>query len=207
MAQENPHIQEVSYQHPHSYDYSAARLVRYLSRRPLDRGNPGPESQWATVPEERTFGDAEAFKAAANARTKEIREDAQRRGKDLSKNKARWCVSYLHVVLSPANRAELSDEDFGELLRPWVSDGGGGEVPYFAAIHREEPGREHLHVALARGKFEADELRSLKDRTDALAMSFEREIEQTPERDNEQSMERTMERTTEREELAHGLEL
>jgi hypothetical protein len=147
-----------------------------------------------TVPKEQVFGDAETFKRAANERTRESRQDAERRGKDLSRNKARWCVSYLHVVLSPANRAALTDEDFGRLLMPWIRDAAGRELPYFAVVHREEPGREHLHLALVRDKFEAGELRTLKDHTDALAMSLEMENELEQE-------------TLQMEEREYGLEL
>jgi hypothetical protein len=200
---ENPHIEEVSYQHPAGYDGSAVRLVVYLFRRPDDRKNAGVGSRWSTVPRERRFGDARAFIRAANARTREIREDAERRGKDLSRNKARWCTSFVNVVLSPSNRAGLSDGDFGKLLEPWVRDADGRELPFVAAIHREEPGRAHLHASIVRDKFGSGELKVLKERTDGLAISLG--LQQELEREQELALGGVVEMS--REELSDGLEL
>jgi hypothetical protein len=101
MGLENPNVWDASYQHPAHYDRSAVRLVVYLFRRPDDKQNAGSGSSWGTVPKQRRLGDARAFIRAANARTREIREDAERRGKDLAKNKARWCTSFVHLVGEP----------------------------------------------------------------------------------------------------------
>jgi hypothetical protein len=198
---ENPNVWDASYQHPAHYDRSAVRLVVYLLRRPHDKQSTGSGSSWATVPKEWRLGDARAFIRAANARTKEIREDAESRGKDLRKNKARWCTSFVHLVMSPSNRAKLSDEDFRRLAEHWVRDSGGRELPHVGAVHREGGG--HLHLAIVRDKFSRDELEALKERTDGLAMSLEQGIEQ------EQEQELALEGAAEmnREELSHGLEL
>jgi hypothetical protein len=190
VARSNPHVEDVSYQHPAGYDRAAVRMVVYLFRRPDGKKGATRESAWATVPEERRVGDARTFIRAANERTRTIREDAAKRGKDLSRNKARWCTSFVNVVLSPANRERLSDQDFARLARPWVSGRDGEELPHVGAVHREGAGKAHLHLGIVRDKFSAEELRVLKDQTDGLAMGLERE--------------RTMH--IDREELSYGLE-
>ncbi len=199
MALENPNVWDASYQHPAGYDRSAVRLVVYLFRRPADKQSAGSGSSWSTVPKERRLGDLRAFIRAANARTKEIREDAERRGKDLSRNKARWCTSFVHLVMSPSNRARLSNEDFRRLAEPWIRDSGGRTLPHVGAVHREGGG--HLHLAIVRDKFSREELEALKERTDGLAMSLERKLEQERELAREGAAE------MEREELSYGLEL
>jgi hypothetical protein len=194
---ENPNVWDASYQHPAGYDRSAVRLVVYLFRRPDQEQNAGSGSSWSTVPKERRLGDARAFIRAANARTRELREDAKLRGKDLRKNKARWCTSFVHLVMSPASRAELSDEDFRRLAEPWVKNAEGRTLPHVGAIHREGGG--HLHLAVVRDKFSREELEALKERTDGLAMSLEQKLEQELAREGVAEMER--------EELSYGLEL
>ena len=203
MGLENPNVWDASYQHPAGYDRSAVRLVVYLFRRPDDKKSAGRGSSWGTVPKERRLGDARTFIRAANARTQEIREDAERRGKSLSKNKARWCTSFVHLVMSPAGRAKLSDEDFQGLAEPWVRDAEGRALPHVGAVHREGGG--HLHLAIVRDKFSREELEALKERTDGLAMGLERNLERELERERELTLEGTAE--TERDELSHGLEL
>jgi hypothetical protein len=198
---QNPNVWDASYQHPAGYDRSAVRLVVYLLRRPDEKKGAGSGSSWSTVPKERRLGDARAFIRAANARTKSIREDAERRGKDLSKNKARWCTSFVHLVMSPSNRAGLSDEDFRRLAEPWVRDAEGRTLPHVGAIHREGGG--HLHLAIVRDKFSVDELKALKDRTDGLAMSLG--LEQKLEQERELALGGAAE--IGREEMSYGLEL
>ena len=175
MGLENPNVWDASYQHPASYDRSAVRLVVYMWRRPDDRRRPHAGSRWHTVPKERRLGDARAFIRAANDRTREIREDAEKRGKDLSRIKAPWCCSFVHLVLSPANRAELPDEALLRLAGPWVRDAEGRAVPHVGAVHREGGG--HLHLAVVRDKFAKGELRALKGRADGLAMALGRTLE------------------------------
>ena len=97
----------------------------------------------------------------------------------------------MNVVLSPANRERLSDDDFARLARPWIEGPDGEELPHVGAVHREGAGKAHLHLGIVRDKFSAEELRDLKDRTDGLAMGLERE--------------RTLH--IDREELSYGLEL
>ena len=173
--EKNPHIWSATYQHPATYDRSAVRLVVYMWRRPYDKRRVQAGSQWSTVPKERRLGDTRAFVRAADGRTREIRDDAKRRGKDLSKNKAAWCCSFVHLVLSPANRAELSDEHLLGLADPWIRDTEGGAMPYVGAVHREGGG--HLHLAVARDKFSKVELRVLKKRADGLAMALGRTLD------------------------------
>ena len=174
MGQENPNVWDASYQHPVSYDRSAVRLVVYMWRRPDDKRNARASSRWRTVPKGRRLGDARSFICAANERTREIREDAEARGKNLSKNKARWCCSFVHLVLSPANRAELSDEDLRRLADPWVRNVEGRALPHVGAAHREGGG--HLHLGIVRDKFSKDELQGLKGRADGLAMALGRTL-------------------------------
>jgi hypothetical protein len=149
---ENPNVWDASYQHPARYDRSAVRLVVYLFRRPDEKKDAGSDSSsWSTVPKERRLGDARALIRAANARTRELQEDAANRGKDLAKNKARWCASFVHLVMSPSSRAKLSDEAFRRLAEPWVKDAEGRTLPHVGAVHREGGG--HLHLAIVRDKF------------------------------------------------------
>lgn len=186
MALENPNVFEVSYAHPAGHRRSAARIVRYLTRRPLDRDRPTRESEWRTLPKEQVFGDPETFKREASRRTRELREEAERRGKDLSKNKSARACSYLHVVLSPSRRAQFSDADFRAILEPWIKDANGRELPFFGAIHREEEGREHLHLVIARDKVEKRrELPRLKERTAEIVRERERMLvrEREPEKE------------------------
>lgn len=186
---ENPNVWDVSYQHPVSYDRCAVRLVVYLFRRSEAGRHVVPNPSWTTVPEERRFGDAKSFIRAANARTKEIREDAARRGKNLAKNKASWATSFVNVVLSPASRADLSDADFAKLIGPWVRDAGGRAVPFVGAVHREGAGKVHLHLGIVRDKFSPRELRGLKESTDALVMGLELAMERGLEWHQEQTLE------------------
>ena len=174
MALKNPSVWDASYQHPASYDRSAVRLVVYMWRRPDNKQNAHSGSRWTTVPRDRRLGAAKCFIRAANDRTREIREDAEKRGKDLSKNKAAWCCSYVHLVLSPSNRAELPDEALLRLADPWVRDAEGRAMPHVGAVHREGGG--HLHLAVVRDKFAKDELRALKGRADGLAMALGRTL-------------------------------
>jgi hypothetical protein len=132
---------------------------------------------------------------------RELRKDAERRGKDLSKNKARWCTSFVHLVMSPARRAKLSDEDFRRLAEPWVRDAEGRTLPHVGAVHREGGG--HLHLAIVRDKFSVGELKALKDRTDGLAMSLG--LEQKLEQERELALGGAAEMG--REEISYGLEL
>ena len=175
MGQENPNVWDASYQHPASYDRSAVRLVVYMWRRPHDKRNAGASSRWSTLPRERRLGDARSFIRAANDRTRKIREDAKTRCKDLSKNKAAWCCSFVHLVLSPANRAGLSDGNLKRLADPWIRDAHGRVMPHVGAVHREGGG--HLHLAVVRDKFAKDELHALKGRADGLALALSRILE------------------------------
>ena len=202
VVRKNPHVEKASYQHPASYDRSAVRYVAYLFRRPLDKNNATKYSTWTTVPKERRLGDAKSFIRAANVRTRELWQDAKQRKKKLSKNKARWCTSFVNVVLSPANRERLSDEDFKRLAELWIRDPEGQDIPHVGAIHREGGGKAHLHLGIVRDKWSREELSLLKLETDGLAMSLEREHEH----EHEHQRQLEIEPEIEREEISYELE-
>lgn len=170
MTLENPSVWDASYQHPAYYDRSAMRLVVYMWRRPNDKANATAASRWTTVPERRRLGDAREFVTAANSRTRELREDARARGKILAKNKALWACSFVHLLLSPANRRELSDADLRQLAAPWIRGAEGRTLPHVGAVHREGGG--HLHLAVVRDKFAKAELAALKRHSEGLAMDL-----------------------------------
>lgn len=198
MPQRNPHVESLSYCHPRDYyrGRDAGAAIRYLVRRPASKANPAAGG-WHSVPQGLRLGDAKRFKEAADLRTKGLWEDARRRGKRIQKNKAPWCVSYLHLLLSPKNREELSVEDFRELARPWLVDGNGEELPHFGAIHVDGLRGPHLHLLVVRDKLEPGELGRLKASTGALALRLERE--RLPERERAQERERAREYEIERE--------
>lgn len=195
MARQNPHIENASYVHPKDYydGRDAAAVIRYLVRRPDDKRNPAGGS-WRSIPRSHRIGNANAFKTAAKERTRTIWDDAKRRGKTLERNKAYWCTSYLHLLISPSNRDDLSLADLKALARLWTTDADGEPVPHFGAVHTDGRRGAHLHLVLARDKLEASELRELKAKTDGMALrlgrerSMERELELTAER--ERSMDR-----------------
>lgn len=195
MGRKNPHVEKASYQHPASYDNSAVRYVVYLFRRSADKSESTKDSGWITLPNEQRLGDAKTFIRSANDRTKELWKDTRQRCKKLSKNKASWCTSFVTLVLSPANREQLSDKDFKQLAQLWIRDSDGREQPHVGAVHREGGGKAHLHLAIVRDKFSREELAFLKLETNDLAMTFEHEHEY--EKDLEM----------EREEISYGLEL
>jgi hypothetical protein len=193
VTRKNPHIEDVNYVHAaHYYDgRDAAAAVRYLVRRPGNKMD--PRGGWHSIPRSHRLGNAEAFKAAADERTALIWEDARKRGKTLIKNRALWCASYLHILLSPQNREELSTEELKTLARYWTVDGNGEELLHFGAVHTDGRRGKHLHLLVARDKIDRRELRELKSRTDALAIRLERgrtpERERVPERHREQTIE------------------
>lgn len=199
MSRRNPHVEALSYCHPVDYyrGRDAGAAIRYLVRRPASKSNPAAGG-WHSLPHEMRVGNAELFKAAAEVRTKALWGDARRRGKRLWKNKAFWCTSYVHLLISPQNREELSVEDFRYLARPWIVDGNGEELPHFGAIHVDGRRGPHLHLLIVRDKISARELRDLKARTGTLAIRLERgrvpervpERERTPERSIEYGRER-----------------
>lgn len=192
MALKNPHIQDVSYVHPKDYygGRDAAAVIRYLVRRPDDKRDPAGGA-WRSVPRGHRVGDAKAFKVAAEERTRAIWDDAKRRGKTLAKNKAYWCTSYLHVLISPATRDALSPASLKALARPWITDGNGDTLPHFGAIHTDGRRGKHLHLVVVRDKLDARELRDLKAKTDGMAMRL------GPERTMDREMSREREQATE----------
>lgn len=153
-----------SYTGPSTRGQSAARLVRYVEQRKQEREpekaledgrerEPGRE-QYENEQQEperyekaTTFGDRDGFKEAATERA-----EAGRRS------------SYVHVVVSPERGNEMTDRDFERLVEPWTKDRQGRDCEHFAAVHRDTE-HAHLHVAVARDKFQKAEYQALKDQT------------------------------------------
>lgn len=185
----------MSYVHPKDYydGRDAAAVVRYLVRRPNDKRDPAGGS-WRSVPREHQVGDAKAFKAAAEERTRAVWDDAKRRGKTLAKNRAYWCTSYVHVLLSPAKREDLAPANLKILARPWTTDGNGETIPHFGAVHTDGRRGKHLHLVLVRDKLDKRELRDLKSRTEGMAVRLGRERTMGP---MEMGRGRELERATE----------
>jgi relaxase-like protein len=136
-----------SYAGPRSRGRSAARLARYMEDRRREDGR---------YEKARTYGDRAAFVEAAKERA-----EAGRR------------ASYVHAVISPERGPELEDKDFERLIGPWTRDRQGRECPYFAAIHRDTE-HAHIHIAVARDKFQKAELERLKERARELIASRQR---------------------------------
>lgn len=177
MDGSQPHIMNVSYVHPADYydGRDAGAVIRYLVRRPADKRNPSAGGWWS-IPRELRVGDARAFTEAANERTRHACGFAKARGKGLSKNRAVWCTSYLHVLISPANRGELDPEQLTALAEVWTVDHHGETLPHFGAVHEDRNGK-HLHVVIARDRIGREELKGLKTRTGGLAMELGRDRE------------------------------
>ena len=136
-----------SYAGPRSRGRSAARLARYMEDRRREDGR---------YEKARTYGERAAFVEAAKERA-----EAGRR------------ASYIHAVISPERGRELEDKDFERLIGPWTRDRQGRECPYFAAIHRDTE-HVHIHIAVARDKFQKAELERLKERARELIASRQR---------------------------------
>lgn len=200
--QVNPHIYDVAYTRPDTRGQSAARLVRYLTRRPDDKERPGPESEWHSLPDEQVFGSPEAFKRAANRRQRERVESARRRDKDLGQDHSPQNVSYVHVVISPSSREAFRDEDWGALVGPWVRDRKGRPCAYMGAVHYDDPEGPKLHLAIARDRIhKTKELPQLKEMTAELIreredlLEHERYPEQVRENDRQPEHEARREAT------------
>ena len=104
----------------------------------------------------RTFGDRQAFLGAAKERAREGRR-----------------ASYAHVVVSPERGEAFTDRDLERLIQPFTRDRNGDGCAYYGAVHRDT-GRPHVHVAVARDRFEKRELERLKKEARALISSRER---------------------------------
>lgn len=178
MARANPNIYDVAYTRCNPSNQSAARLVRYLTRRPHDKERPGRESDWTSLPEDQVFGNSEAFKQEANRRRRERVERHERRGTDIGQDHSPQNVSYIHVVISPGSREEFRAEDFGELVGPWIRDRKGRPCPWFAAVHFDDPEGPKIHLAVARDRVhKTKELPLLKERTAELIREREKLLE------------------------------
>jgi hypothetical protein len=145
-----------SYTGPGTEGQSAARLARYIEDRRQEREHQnelegerqdGREPDGERYEKAPTFGDRGEFVRAARERAEEGRRS-----------------SYVHVVVSPERGNEFSDKDFERLIEPWKHDRQGRECPYFAAVHRDTE-HTHLHVAVARDKFQKAEYADLKEQT------------------------------------------
>jgi len=104
----------------------------------------------------KTFGDRQAFLEAAKERAREGSR-----------------ASYVHVVVSPEKGEGLKDRDFERLVRPFTRDRDGDGCAYYGAVHRDTD-RPHVHVAVARDRFEKRELERLKKEARDLISSRER---------------------------------
>lgn len=145
-----------SYTGPGTRGQSAARLARYMEDRRQEREHQreyegerrdGREQEGERYEKAPTFGDRGQFVRAAKERAEEGRRS-----------------SYVHVVISPERGNEFSDKDFERLVEPWKHDRQGRECPYFAAVHRDTE-HTHLHVAVARDKFQKAEYAERKEET------------------------------------------
>lgn len=159
---------------------SAARLARYIEYRQRDaeREPEREQEREQSYDYERaqTYGDREEFVEAARERA-----EAGRRS------------SYVHVVVSPERGQEYEDRDFERLVDTWTRDRNGNELSHYAAVHRDTD-HPHVHIAVARDKFQKAEYADLKEQSrDRMG---ERERMMVPEREPE--MERLLEREQER---------
>ena len=188
-------VYRATYTRPDASGQSAARLVRYLTRRPEDKERPGRESDWHSLPEDQVFGNAERFKEAANRRRREQVESSRQRGTDIGQNHSAQNVSYLHVVISPRSREEFRPEDFEALIDPWIRDRRGRRCEYFAAIHYDDPEGPKMHVAIARDRIhKTKELPRITERTNELVEEREilLEISRYPEHTHENDQQRDL---------------
>lgn len=170
-------ICKASYTRPNNAAQSAARLHKYLEYR-QDRDHP---DRYERLPEESLFGDAERFKLEARERAAEGRRSA-----------------YVHVTISPERGDELTNDDYRELLKDWITDRNGEELTYFAAIHRDTD-HHHMHVAVVRDKFQKRDLETRKEHTRELVRQQEQVRELEPERIQELLREPVQERGPEPE--------
>lgn len=180
---------------------SAARLARYIEYRQRDterdreqepareqERDPERESQQEQSREQsyeraQTYGDREEFLEAAKERA-----EAGRRS------------SYVHVVVSPERGQEYEDRDFERLVESWTKDRNGNELAHYAAVHRDTE-HPHVHIVVARDKFQKAEYANLKEQSrDRMG---ERERMMAPEREPEMErilqMEQSRDRMRERE--------
>lgn len=161
----SPNILKARYTGPKSRGESAARLARYIEDRKVpeqvrepERDSDGPERDEERERYEKatTFGDRGAFVEAARERSEEGRRS-----------------SYVHLVASPDRGQDFEDEDFEKLLPGLVRDRQGNDCEYFAAVHRDSD-HPHMHVAVARDKYQKQELEDLKEGTEGRIRSVER---------------------------------
>lgn len=154
--------------------YSASKIVRYLGRRPEDKGRATKEGRWRDLDERDTFGNAEAFKEEANRRRAERLASAEERGVDIEQDHSPKNVQYLHVVISPRGREDMDREDFRALAEPWIRGEDGRLFEHYGAIHRDDPEGPKLHLVVARDKLRTRELVAAKERGDGLVLERER---------------------------------
>ncbi len=155
----------------------AGHLIRYLWRRPESKQAPsaGGPASWYTLPQEQQIGNAESFTAAANVRTSAVFAWHRNKGTDIKQNFAPWATSYVHVVLSPDSRNDLTTEQIASLVEPWITDGRGEILPHVGAVHTDGRRGQHVHIAIARDKFDRGELEGLKQSTRGMTRELERE--------------------------------
>ena len=199
--QANPNIYDVAYTRANGKGQSAARLVRYLTRRPAEKDRPGRESDWHSLPEEQMFGNPESFRREADRRQRERLERHHRNGTDVGQDHSPQNVSYLHVVISPSSREAFRSEDFEAVIDPWIRDRKGRPCPYFAAVHYDDPEGPKVHLAVARDRIhKTRELPQLKEQTAELIQEREMLLERSRYPEHTQEREHIQERESTRKE-------
>ena len=188
----NPDIENASYVMAKDYyeGRDAGHLIRYLWRRPANKQAPrtGGRGSWYTIPANHRLGNAESFTAAANARTSAVFVHHRKKGTQIGQNYAPWATSYVHVVISPRSRDDLTAEQIAALSEPWITDQNGEIMPHVGAVHTDGRRGQHVHIAVARNNFESGELEALKVATRGMARELEAEREIVLEQRQEMSM-------------------
>lgn len=176
-------VVKASYTRPDNAGQSASRLHKYLEYRQQEheQENDQEQDRYERLDESERFGDAEEWKQAARDRADEGRRSA-----------------YVHVVISPENGHELTNDDYRELLDEWTTDKNGEQLPHYAAIHRDTD-NPHLHVAVARDKFQKQDLEDRKERTREMVMQQEQTHGIEPEYEQQREQQREQEAQRERE--------
>lgn len=193
----SPNVYNVSYTHAAGSGQSAGRAATYITRRPEEGQEPTRESQWREI---ESIGDRDEFVEEANRRRDEKREQAEQRGKDLSKDKSPGAAQYNHIVISPERGEEMADEDFHRIAQEWSRDEYGEEHPHVGAIHRDGDGHDHMHLLVARDKLGKEELEERKEASEEAV----RDIERFRGIDRDQDRERASERGQDRDQGVDG---
>lgn len=181
-AKKNPDIEDASYVHSRDYydGRDAGAVIRYLWRRPADKQDP-KSGGWYSLPPAQRLGNSESFTAAADERTAGVFAHHRRKGTQIQQNHAPWATSYVHVVISPADRHDLTTDQLRALSEPWIIDQDGEIMPHVGAVHYDGRRGPHLHIAIARDRFTRAELAGLQAATRGLSREMRQEMEMVQE--------------------------